>query len=285
MALIGCFRADFGVGLRLTGLEGDWDRFVRGHVAPAIMAAARRRGRQHREAFLVGDAGRQRDLDVRHHLGDPRAATLMRPRRSVSNCASRQNDGAVRLVFCWSHVRKGFYDLQTGDSAPIASEALLRIAKLYAVEGEIRGRDAEARRQERQARSAPLIAELKMWLEKQLAAVSRKSMLAEAMRCALSRWEGLTLFLDDGRVEFDSNSVECCIRPLALTRKNALFAGSDGEQWATIASLAETCQLNGADPQAWFADVLTKLAGGRPITKLDELLPWAFARQAEPAVA
>ncbi|KAA1055018.1 Mobile element protein [Azospirillum argentinense] len=88
-------------------------------------------------------------------------------------------------------------------------------------------------------------------------------------------------------MEFDSNSVERCIRPLALTRKNALFAGSDGdgEHWATIASLAETCQLNGADPQAWFADVLTKLAGRHPITKLDELLPWAIARQAEPAVA
>ncbi|MBK3800641.1 IS66 family transposase [Azospirillum brasilense] len=195
--------------------------------------------------------------------------------------------GAVRLAFRWSHVRKGFYDLQTGGSAPIASEALVRIAKLYAVEGEIRGHDAEARRQERQARSAPLIAELKTWLEKQLAAVSRKSTLAEAMRCALIRWEGLTLFFNDGRVEFDSNSVERCIRPLALTRKNALFAGSDGdgEHWATIASLAETCQLNGADPQAWFADVLTKLAGRHPITKLDELLPWAFARQAEPAVA
>lgn len=195
--------------------------------------------------------------------------------------------GAVRLAFCWSHVRRGFYDLQTGGSAPIASGALLRIAKLYAVEAEISGRDAEARRRERQARSAPLVAELKVWLEKQLAAVSRKSTLAEAIRYALSRWEGLTLFLADGRVEIDSNSVERCIRPLALTRKNALFAGSDGggEHWATIASLVETCKLNGVDPQAWFADVLTNLAGGHPITKLDELLPWAYARQAEPAVA
>ena len=195
--------------------------------------------------------------------------------------------GAVRLAFCWSHVRRGFYDLQTGGSAPVASEALLRIAKLYAVEAEIRGRDAEVRRRERQARSAPLVAELKVWLERQLAAVSRKSTLAEAIRYALSRWEGLTLFLDDGRVEIDSNSVERSIRPLALTRKNALFAGSDGggEHWATIASLVETCKLNGVDPQAWFADVLTKLAGGHPITKLDELLPWAYARQAEPAVA
>ena len=116
--------------------------------------------------------------------------------------------------------------------------------------------------------------------------MSRKSTLAEAIRYALSRWEGLTLFLDDGRVEIDSNSVERCIRPLALTRKNALFAGSDGggEHWATIASLVETCKLNGVDPQAWFADVLTKLAGGHPITKLDELLPWGHARQ-EPAVA
>ena len=75
--------------------------------------------------------------------------------------------------------------------------------------------------------------------------------------------------------------------PRALTRKNALFAGSDGggEHWATIASLVETCKLSGVDPQAWFADLLTKLAGGHPITKLDEMLPRAFARQAEPAVA
>ena len=194
---------------------------------------------------------------------------------------------AVRLAFCWAHVRRGFYDLQTGGSAPIASEALRRIAQLYAVEAEIRGRDPEARRRERQARSTPLIAELKAWLEKQLATVSRKSTLAEAIRYALSRWEGLTLFLDDGRVEIDSNSVERSIRPLALTRKNALFAGSDGggEHWATIASLVETCKLSSVDPQAWFADVLTKLAGGHPITRLDELLPWSYARQAEHTVA
>lgn len=157
-----------------------------------------------------------------------------------------------------------------------------RIAQLYAVEAEIRGRDAEARRRERQARSTPLIAELKAWLEKQLATVSRKSTLAEAIRYALNRWEGLTLFLDDGRVEIDSNSVERSIRPLAVTRKNALFAGNDGggEHWATVASLVETCKLNDVDPQTWFADVLTKLAGGHPITRLNELLPWAYARQA-----
>ncbi|MBP2233329.1 hypothetical protein J2847_006666 [Azospirillum agricola] len=103
-----------------------------------------------------------------------------------------------------------------------------RIAQWYAVEAEIRGHDSEARRRERQARSTPLIAELKTWLEKQLATVSRKSTLAEAIRYALSRWEGLTLFLDDGRVEINSNSVERSIRPLALTRKSALFVGSDG---------------------------------------------------------
>lgn len=126
--------------------------------------------------------------------------------------------GAVRLAFCWAHVRRVFYDLQTGGSAPIVSEALRRIAQLYAVEAEIRGPDAEARRRERQARSTPLIADLKAWLEKQLATVSRKSTLAEAIRYALSRWEGLTLFLDDGRVEIDSNSVERSIRPLAIAR-------------------------------------------------------------------
>lgn len=97
----------------------------------------------------------------------------------------------------------------------------------------------------------------------------------------------MSLFLEDGRIEIDNNSVERAILPLALNRKNALFAGSDGggEQWATITSLVETCKLNGLDPQAYLADVLTKLTAGHPVNRLDKLLPWAYIAPPYPAVA
>ncbi len=83
---------------------------------------------------------------------------------------------------------------------------------------------------------------------------------------------------DDGRVEIDSNVVERAIRPIALTRKNALFAGSDGgaEHWAAIASLVETCKLNGVEPWAYLADVITRIVEGHPQSRLDELLPWTY---------
>ncbi len=112
-----------------------------------------------------------------------------------------------------------------------------------------------------------------------LGLISQKSKLAEAIRYALSRWEGLTRFVDDGRIEIDSNVVERAIRPLALTRKNALFAGSDrgGEHWAVIASLVETCKLCGVAPQAYLTDVLSRIATGHLNTRLDDLLPWAYA--------
>ena len=110
-----------------------------------------------------------------------------------------------------------------------------------------------------------------------LAERARADRLAEAIRYALSRWEGLARFLDDGRIELDSNTVERAIRPLALNRKNSLFAGSDGggEHWAVIASLIETCKLNDVEPQAYIADVLTRLINGHPNSRIDDLLPWA----------
>jgi transposase len=87
-------------------------------------------------------------------------------------------------------------------------------------------------------------------------------------------------FLDDGRIEIDSNTVERSIRPIALNRKNALFAGSDegGANWAIVASLIETCKLNGVNPQAWLADILTKLVNRWPLSRIDELMPWAYAK-------
>jgi hypothetical protein len=145
----------------------------------------------------------------------------------------------VSLAFCWAHVRRRFYELAQAGPAPIAAEALEHIAELYKIESEIRGRTAEERCAIRQARSRPIVEALEPWLRDKLALVSQKSKLAEAIRYALSRWAGLARFLDDGRIEIDSNVVERAIRPIALNRKNALFAGSDGggAHWATIASL------------------------------------------------
>ena len=111
-------------------------------------------------------------------------------------------------------------------------------------------------------------------LREKLALISQKTKLAEAIRYALSQWDCLTRFVDDGRIEIESNVVERAIRPIALNRKNALFAGSDGggESRAIVASLIETCKLNGVDPQAYMADVLTKIVDGHLASKLDELM-------------
>jgi hypothetical protein len=196
--------------------------------------------------------------------------------------------GNVELAFCWSHVRRRFYEIQAATPAPIAAEALVRIAALYAIEAEIRGRTADERRQARQLRTKPLIDALLAWLKAKLAAVSGKSTIAEAIRYALSRWDGLARFLDDGRIEIDSNVVERSMRPIALGRKNHLFAGSDGGgmHWAVIASLIETCKMNDLDPEAYLRDVLTKIVARHPMRRIDELLPFAYlTAQVEKAAA
>lgn len=188
--------------------------------------------------------------------------------------------GEVTLAFCWAHVRRRFYELAKAGSSPVATDVLTCIARLYAVEAELRGRSPDERRTGRQEHSRAMVDDLRVLLEARLAQASRKSTLAEAIRYALTRWEGLTRFLDDGRVELDSNTVERAIRPLALNRKNALFAGSDdgGDHWAVIASLIETAKLNAVDPQAWLAGTLSRLAAGHPATALDALMPWHHAR-------
>ncbi|MET0687795.1 MAG: IS66 family transposase [Methyloceanibacter sp.] len=185
--------------------------------------------------------------------------------------------GGVRLAFCWSHARRPFYEL-AGGAAPIATEALTRIASLYRIESEIRGRSAEERCAVRRQRSRPILEALELWLREKLALVSQKSKLAEAIRYALNRWTGLTLFLEDGKIEIDSNVVERSIRPLALNRKNALFAGSDkgAEHWAVIASLVETCKLNAVEPTAYLTDVIGRIVNGHPQRRIDDLLPWAY---------
>src|SRR3954468_4900077 len=135
--------------------------------------------------------------------------------------------GEIRLAFCWAHCRRRFYDIHQATGSPLAEEALRRIAELYAIEAEIRGRSAEARRAARQERSKPIVDGLHAWLGAQLGRVSGKSGLAEAIRYALRHWQGLILFVEDGRLELDTNTIERAIRAISLGRKNALFAGSD----------------------------------------------------------
>ena len=185
---------------------------------------------------------------------------------------------AITLAFCWAHLRRKFFDIAKGGNAPIASEALERIAALYAIEKTIRGRSAEERRAVRQDKGKPLVVALRAWLDHQLTRVSAKALIAAAIRYALHHWDGLSRFLDDGRIELDTNIVERGIRPIVLNRKNALFAGHDegAENWACIASLIETAKLNSVDPQAYVADVLTRLVNLWPATRLDELMPWAW---------
>jgi transposase len=194
---------------------------------------------------------------------------------------------AVILAFCWAHLRRRFYEIAKGGSAPIAEEALRRIAALYRIEAQIRGSGAEERQALRRAKSKPLVADLKNWLQAQLARASAKSTIAMAIRYGLNHWDGLERFLEDGRIEIDSNVVERSMRPIALNRKNALFAGHDtgAENWACVASLTETCKLNGVDPQAYLTDVPTKLVDLWPASRLDELMPWAWRRSGDALAA
>ena len=201
--------------------------------------------------------------------------------------ANAAPDDTITLAFCWAHLRRRFFDIAEAGHAPIASEALARIAELYAIEKTIRGRSADERRAVRHERSRPVVLALKTWFEQQLGRVSAKATIAEHIRYALNHWDGLTRFLDDGRIELDTNIVERSIRPLVLNRKNALFAGHDhgAENWACIASLIESCKLNGVDPQAYLTDVLTKLVNLWPASRLDELMPWAWATERSTSLA
>ena len=185
----------------------------------------------------------------------------------------------IQLAFCWAHCRRRFYEIHQATGSPLAEEALRRIGELYAIEAEIRGRPAEERRAVRQERSKPIVEALHAWLTAQLGRVSGKSSLAEAIRYALRHWQGLVLFLEDGRLELDTNTIERAIRPIALGRKNSLFAGSDGgaRHWAIVASLVATAKLNGVEPLAWLTDVLERMVSGRTKAhELERLLPWTW---------
>lgn len=181
----------------------------------------------------------------------------------------------VTEAACWAHARRKFFDVHAATGAPLAQEALHRIAALYAIEAEIRGRPPDARLAARTAQSAALFAELKGWLDHTLGRIPGKSPLAGAIRYTLSRWEALTLGLRDGRACLDNNVAERTMRPITLGRKNWLFAGSNagGERAAAVYTVTETAKLNALDPRDYLRQVLERIAD-HPVRKVHELLPW-----------
>jgi transposase len=194
--------------------------------------------------------------------------------------------GPWTLVHCWSHLRRRFVKLMRGHKSPIAEAAVRQIAALYAVEATVRGMAPADRLAARRDLSAPIIEALRPWFEKQLSMISSGSTLATDIRYALTHWEGLTRFLDDGRLELDANPVENAIRPVALTRKNALFAGHEvgAENWALLASIVATCKLSDVNPVAYIAATLEAILNGHAQSKIEELMPWHFRKTSSPRI-
>jgi transposase len=261
---------DPGRGRTKTGYLWTVVRDDRGHAGadPPIVVYhyAPGRGGAHAERILESFDG---VLQVDGYAGYHR---LARP--------DRTGGAPLRLAACWSHSRREIIAATPKAGSPVADAVLARIAALYAIEKEIRGKDPTTRQAVRAERSRPLVVELETFLRAQAARLSSGSGMGKAIAYLLNHWDGLILFLDDGRVEMDTNPVENQIRPLTLTRKNALFAGHDegGRTWARLASFIATCKINGVEPYAWMKTTLEAIAQGHPQARIDELMPWAFDR-------
>lgn len=183
--------------------------------------------------------------------------------------------GRVVEAACWTHARRHFHDELLANASPLAREAIERMRPLFAIEAEIHGQPPETRLATRQARAAPLMADLHAWLDATLRRISGKSDLAKAIRYTLAQWTALTTVLRDGRACLHNNAAERQMRPLALGRKNYLFAGSleGGRRAAIIYTLVGTAELNGWDPQAYLRVLLDRIAA-HPINRIGELAPW-----------
>ncbi|WP_407049832.1 IS66 family transposase [Methyloraptor flagellatus] len=200
----------------------------------------------------------------------------------------------VTGALCWSHARRKFFELadiagavRKGKPAhaisPMALKAVERIDALFAVERDIAGLVAEARREARQRLSRPLVADLHTWFPAERAQMSRHNPVVKAIDYMIDRqgrWGTFTRFLDDGRICLTNNAAERALRGIALGRKAWLFAGSErgGERAAFMYSLIVTAKLNDIDPRAWLADVLARMPG-LPVSRLPELLPWNWAAE------
>ena len=184
----------------------------------------------------------------------------------------------IKLAGCWAHLRRKFYDLHVSGISQAATDTVIAMTKLWKIEDEVRGKNADIRAAFRQEQSETIVARLFDLWEQELGKVSGKSKTAEAIRYAFTRREALERFLTDGRVEIDSNIVERAIRPQTITRKNSLFAGSEGggRTWAALATLLQTCKMNSVDPLDWLSQTLSRIAQGWPVTEIDALMPWNF---------
>jgi transposase len=201
--------------------------------------------------------------------------------------------GPIREAACWAHARRKFFELaDIGENArrkaagkkeipisPIAIGVVRRIDALFEIERAINGKTPQERLSARRLESRPLVDDLHTYLREQVAKLSRGHDLAKAIQYMLKRWPAFRLFLDDGRVCMSNNAAERALRGVALGRKSWLFCGSDrgGQRAAAMYSLIVTAKMNGVDPQAWLADVLSRIAG-HPAHRLDELLPWRWRK-------
>lgn len=188
----------------------------------------------------------------------------------------------IKLAGCWAHLRRKFYDLHVSGVSQAATDTVIAMTKLWKIEDEVRGKNADIRAAFCQEQSETIVARLFDLWEQELGKVSGKSKTAEAIRYAFTRREALERFLTDGRVEIDSNIVERAIRPQTITRKNSLFAGSEGggRTWATLATLLQTCKMNSVDPLDWLSQTLSRIAQGWPVTEIEALMPWNFKSNA-----
>lgn len=175
---------------------------------------------------------------------------------------------------CMAHARRKFFELHAANQSVLADEALAYFGRLYGVEREAAQEDAASRERLRWEKAKPIADELHAWLKRARLQVPNGSATARAMDYSLKRWAALTHYLSDGKVPIDNNWIENQIRPIALGRKNWLFAGSQraGERAAAVMSLIQSAKLNGHEPLAYLTDVLQRLPT-HPASRVAELLP------------
>lgn len=176
----------------------------------------------------------------------------------------RRDNAPIELAYCWAHARRKLFELTINNVAPIAEEGIKQIKAFYRIEAQIKGLQANERRSIRQEKTLPRMQAFEQWLTHNRALVSAKSPTGLALKYIAKYWVGLNLCLTDGRIEIDNNTVERCMRPIALSHKNVLFAGHDAgaQNWAMLASIIETCKLNKIEPHAYLTGVLTAIAHG-----------------------
>ena len=182
--------------------------------------------------------------------------------------------GEVIELACLAHARRKFFDLHQANGSPLAAEALRRIGELYAIEDAAKGKTVEERARRRRETRQPLLEALHLWLQNTRRSVADGGALAKAIDYSLRRWPAFARYATNGFYPIDNNPVENAILPIAIGKKNWLFAGSEaaGQRAAAIQSRLETARLNGIEPMAWLTDTLNKLPSW-PNSRIDELLP------------